>query len=415
MPYKHSRPLDGILVLDLSRVLAGPFATQFLGDMGATVLKVEEPSGGDASREFAPPWWGGESVYYLAANRNKRSIALDLKAPEALDVIKHLVAKADVVVENFRPGGAARLGLGYEELSAINPELVYVSVSGFGQTGPDCERPGYDVLAQAMGGIMSLTGDPDGAPVKVGVPIADLVTGLYAVIGTLLGLLSRDRTGKGQHVDTSLLDGQVSLLIFAALGALATGSPPRRMGNRHSSITPYQPYHAKDGWVAVAVGSDVMWPKFCAVVGRPELEKDERFATNPERVARIDELEGLLAPLFAEKTVAEWVEAFDQAGIPAGPIMTVPQVLEHPQVRAREMVVEMEHPTIGTMRALGNPVKLSATPARFELPPPLLGQHTEEILRVFLDMKDEDIASLQARGVVKQYAASEPEPAQAAP
>ncbi|MBM3464884.1 MAG: CoA transferase [Armatimonadetes bacterium] len=395
--------LDGVLVTDLSRVMAGPFATQMLGDMGAVVLKIEAPGGGDDSRNFAPPWWGGESAYFLSANRNKRSVALDLKSPEGVDIVKRLARKSDVVIENFRPGTAERMGLGYEALSADNPRLVYVTISGFGITGPDSQRPGYDVLAQSMGGIMSLTGVPDGAPAKMGVPQADLITGLYAVIGTLLALVSRERTGKGQHVDTSLLEGQVSLLTFAAMGHFATEKPPRRMGNRHSSIAPYQTYEASDGYFTVAVGNDRMWPKFCEIIERAELEKDPRFATNPDRVDHIDALDEVLRPIFMTRRAEEWVQRFDAGGIPAGPLLTVPQVLEHPQVLARDMVVEMEHPTIGAMKAVGNPIKMSATPARYDAAPPLLGQHTEEVLQVFLDYTPEQVSDLRTRGVIVQW------------
>jgi crotonobetainyl-CoA:carnitine CoA-transferase CaiB-like acyl-CoA transferase len=407
-------PLTGTLVLDLSRVMAGPFATQMLGDMGATILKVEEPTHGDDSRAFAPPFWGDESAYFMSANRNKRSMAVDLRKPEGIALMHQLAAKAHVVVENFRPGTADRMGLGYKELSAINPRLVYVSVSGFGLTGPEAKRAGYDVLAQAMGGIMSLTGDPTGAPVKVGIPQADLIAGLHAVIGTLLGLIARDRTGSGQHIDTSLLETQVSLLTFAAMGYFATGKQPRRMGNRHSSITPYETYQAADGHFTVAVGNDRMWPAFCRIIKRPELESDARFTSNPLRVAHIDELGELLRPIFTTRSVASWMQAFDEAGIPAGPLLTVPQALEHPQVVARDMVVDMEHPTAGAIKVLGSPIKLSATPPSYELPPPVLGQHTHEILRTLLDLDAATLASLEDQGVIKQWHPPEQAPAEPA-
>jgi formyl-CoA transferase/CoA:oxalate CoA-transferase len=398
-------PLEGIVVLDLSRVLAGPFATQLLGDMGAVVLKVEEPGQGDESRAFAPPFWGGESTYYLSANRSKRSLALNLKAPEGRDIVRRLAGRADVLIENFRPGTAERLGLGYEDMAALNPRLIYVSVSGFGQTGPERARPGYDLLAQAMGGIMSLTGPPEGPPYKVGISQADLVAGLYAVIGTLLGLLARERTGQGQRVDTCLLDTQLALMTFVAMAYFATGQPPRRMGNEHASIAPYEVHQARDGFFVLAVGSARNWTRLCEVLERPDLARDPRFATNADRVAHRARLTAVLEPIFRARTVGEWMELFDGAGIPAGPILSIPQILAHPQVAAREMVLEMEHPTIGTMKALGHPIKLSRTPARAVLPPPLLGQHTAEILEEFLGLSPEEVAALEARGVVRCHPA----------
>ncbi|NDD31130.1 MAG: CoA transferase, partial [Proteobacteria bacterium] len=373
------RPLEGVLVLDLSRILAGPFATQMMADMGATVIKIEEPRAGDDTRGFGPPFVEGESTYFMAFNRNKRSLAVDLKTDEGRALARDLALKADVVVENFRPGVADKLGLGYAALSAQKPSLIYVSVSGFGQTGPDRERPGYDLMAQGMGGLMSLTGPADGAPYKVGVSQADMVAGLYAVQGTLLALLSRERTGKGQHVDVCLLDGQVSLLSFIATAFLNTGKTPSRHGNAHASIAPYQTYKAADGWFNVTVGNDRMFESFATVVGHPELATDPRFAENAARVLNLAALNAIIEPVLEAQSKQHWLDALDVAGIPAGPILTVDQVFAHPQVAAREMMTEVEHPTAGTVKLVGNPVKLSETPARVDLPPPLLGQHSEAV------------------------------------
>jgi crotonobetainyl-CoA:carnitine CoA-transferase CaiB-like acyl-CoA transferase len=403
MTFVAPLPLEGLLVLDLSRVLAGPFATMMLADMGATVIKIEEPARGDDTRGFGPPFVEGESTYYLSFNRNKRSLAVDLKSAEGRDLVRRLALKADIVIENFRPGTVERMGLGYEELSKEKPSLVYVSVSGFGQTGPERERPGYDLMAQGMGGLMSLTGPEEGDPCKVGVSQADLVAGLYAVQGTLLALLSLQRTGRGQHVDVCLLDGQVSLLSFIAASYLNTGREPSRQGNRHASIAPYQTYEAADGHFNVAVGNDRLFEAFAREINHPELAEDPRFATNRARVANIAALNEILEPVFKRATVSEWTERLDRAKIPAGPILTVKQVLEHPQVAAREMVAEMEHPTIGVVKTVANPVRMSGTPARYELAPPLLGQHTEQILRVVLEMRDDEIAALEERSVIRQW------------
>lgn len=394
-------PLEGVLVLDLSRVLAGPFATMMMADMGATIIKIEEPSKGDDTRGFGPPFIEGESTYFMSFNRNKRSVAVDLKHPEGRALVQRLALSADIVVENFRPGVAERMGLGYATLSAEKPGLIYVSVSGFGQTGPERLRPGYDLLAQGMGGFMSLTGPEDGEPYKVGVSQADLVAGMYAMQGALLALLSRQRTGRGQHVDVCLLDGQVSLLSFIATATLNSGRAPRRQGNRHASIAPYQTYAAADGWFNVAAGNDRLFGALAQALGRPELADDPRFATNADRVANLEALNEIITPIWKTKPAADWIAALDAADVPAGPILPVDEVLAHPQVQAREMVTEVAHPTAGAVRLVGNPVKLSETPARVELAPPLLGQHTAEVLRVMLDMTDEAVADLAARGVIR--------------
>ncbi|MHB2016548.1 MAG: CaiB/BaiF CoA transferase family protein [Candidatus Xenobia bacterium] len=394
------KPLDGIFVLDLSRILAGPFCSMLLSDMGATVVKVEEPGQGDDTRRFGPPFQGDQSTYYMSINRGKRSLALNMKAPAARPVLDALVRRADVLLENFRPGTAARLGLGWDAVHARNPRTVYVSVSGYGQTGPESSRPGYDVVLQGLGGLMSLTGEPDGPPMKMGISQADLVAGLNAFSGTLLALYARERTGEGQHVDVALLDCQVGLLTFQAQNFFATGQRPRRMGNQHASIAPYETFEAADGYLNVAVGNDRLWERFCEGAARPDLAADDRFRTNPQRVAHREALLAELMPFFKTRSVADWMALFDRIGVPAGPILNVDQVFEHPQVQAREMVVERPHPTLGTVRLLNNPIKLSATPAEVGAAPPLLGQHTAEILAE-LGFSPPQISDMAAAGAIQ--------------
>ncbi|HEY3997426.1 MAG TPA: CaiB/BaiF CoA-transferase family protein [Candidatus Xenobia bacterium] len=393
------RPLEGIRVLDLSRVLAGPFCSMLMSDMGADIVKIEEPGQGDDTRRFGPPFINGQSAYFLSVNRNKRSLAMDMKAPEAKAVLRTLVERSDVLLENFRPGTAARLGLGWEEVHAINPRLVYCSVSGYGQTGPESKRPGYDVVIQGTGGIMSLTGDPDGPPYKMGISQADLVAGMNAFSGILLALRTRDRDGVGQRVDVSLLDCQVSLLTFQAQNYFTTGKSPHRMGNQHPSIAPYETVRTADGYLNIAVGNDKLWQGFCAATGRQDLASDARFSTNPLRVANREALMEALAPLFKQHELAWWMSVLDKAGIPAGPILEVDEVLTHPQVLARDMVVEVEHPTLGPLKLVNNPLKLSDTPPRVTSAPPLLGQHSREVLRE-LGVSDHDIEAWCLRGVV---------------
>ncbi len=410
-------PLEGVLVLDLSRVLAGPFATMMLADMGAVVIKIEEPARGDDTRGFGPPFVNGESTYFMSCNRNKWSLAVDLKSDEGRSLVTDLALQADIVVENFRPGTAARMGLGYDDLVKRKPELIYVSISGFGQTGPERERAGYDVLAQGMGGVMSVTGPKDGQPYKVGVSQADLVAGMYAVQGALLALISRSRTGRGQLVDVSLLDGQVSLLSFLGTAWLNAGREPARHGNQHASIAPYQSYETADGRICVAVGNDALFVTLSRELGRPELSEDVRFSTNRARVENVMALNEVLEPLFLTRTTAAWIELLDGAGIPAGPIRTVSEVFDSEQVQARGMVCHLDHPTVGPVRLIGNPIHLSATPPRYELAPPLLGQHSEQVLRIVLKMSDDEIAGLRDRGVIRQWSdeheATPPEPASA--
>ena len=391
--------LDGLVVLDLSRVLSGPFATMTLADLGADVVKVEQPGTGDDTRQWGPPFQGDEAAYFLSVNRNKRSLAVDLKSPEGLAVVRDLARRADVVVENFRPGTAARLGLGYDDLAAENPGLVYASISGYGQTGPDAHRAGYDAIAQARSGIMSVTGETEGAPVRVGVSSADLVAGMWAVIGILAALREKDRSGSGQWVDISLLDGSVSWLTYVAAGYFATGTRPPRYGSAHPTIVPYQGFATQDGDLMLAVGNDAIWGRFAPVAGLPELVDDPRFATNPLRVAHRDELLPLVAAAMAVRTSAAWVELLDAAGVPVGPIQTVDQVVEDPQVLARGMIGEVEHPTAGTLRTIGCPVRLTVTPPRVRSAPPTLGQHTNDVLTE-LGVDPDRVAELRASGAV---------------
>lgn len=392
--------LGDLLVLDLTRILSGPFATMTLADLGADVIKIEQPGTGDDTRQWGPPFQGDEAAYFLSVNRNKRSLAVDLKSPEGLAAVRELALKADVVVENFRPGTAARLGLGYEELSRDNPGLVYASISGYGQTGPDAHRPGYDAIAQARSGIMSVTGEADGPPVRVGVSSADLVAGMWATIGILAALHEKQRTGKGQWVDISLLDGSVSWLTYVSSGYFASGDIPQRYGSAHPTIAPYQAFATSDGFVMVAVGNDGLWLKFATAIGRTDLAEDPRFATNPSRVAHRGTLIPFLEDVMRTRTAAEWVATLDSAGVPVGPIQTVDQALQDPQVLARGMVTELVHPAAGPMKVVGCPVRLTRTPPSVRTAPPMLGQDTGDVLAE-LGFSQDRIRLLRTNGVVQ--------------
>lgn len=372
--------LHGLRVLDLSRVLSGPFATMGLADLGADVIKVEAPGSGDDTRHWGPPFLGGESAYFLSVNRNKRSIAVDLKDPDGLAAVRALATQADVLVENFRPGVAGRLGLGYEELSRLNPRLVYASISGFGQTGPDAHLPGYDAIAQARSGLMSVTGEADGPPLRVGIASADLAAGLWTMVGVLAALLERQSSGHGQWVDVALLDAQASLLTYVAGSYFATGETPRRYGAAHPTIAPYQDFRTADSSVMVAVGNDRLFARFAAVLGLDRLVADERFQTNADRAENKAVLIDIVSAQMLTKSSAEWVDLLGREGIPASVINTVDQVMVDPQLLARRMIMEAEHRTAGRIRMLACPVKLSRTPARFRLSPPVLGEHTAEML-----------------------------------
>jgi formyl-CoA transferase/CoA:oxalate CoA-transferase len=368
-----------------------------MGDMGAEIIKVEDPGKGDDTRTWGPPFQDSESTYFLAVNRGKRSITLNLKSPAGLATAKRLAACSDVLIENFRPGAMQRLGLGYEVISKINPKLVYCSVSGFGQTGPQRERPGYDAMIQGESGIMSVTGFPDGPPTKVGISIADLVAGLLAFQGVLLALRVAEKTGKGQWVDIALMDGQVSLLTFQAGAYFATGKSPSRKGNIHPMITPYETYQTSDGYVIIAVGNDGMWRRFCPLVG---LSPEERYATSAKRVEHREELAAYLIPRIAARTTAEWLADLHAAEIPCGQVRNIGEVLSDPQVLFRGMIQEVDHATLGRIKTTGIPVKLSDTPGAITTAPPLLGVDTERVLRETLGMSAEEIASMRASGAI---------------
>ena len=392
-------PLDGITVLDLTRVLSGPYCTMVLADMGARVIKVEQPGKGDDTRAWGPPFVSGESAYFLSINRNKESITLDFKHPEGRALLDRLIARTDVLVENFRPGAMGRLGLDYDALAEGHPALIYASISGFGQSGPKRDRPGYDAVVQAEGGLMSVTGAADGPPYRLGVAIADLVAGLLAAQGVTLALFARERTGKGQQVDIAMLDGVAALLSYQAGIYFATGSAPPRMGNRHPTIVPYETFEASDGEFVLAVGNDDQFRRFCEVAG-VGLAADDRFATNPGRVRHYDVLRPQLAATLRARSRAAWIEALTAAGVPCGSVRDVREVLTDPQLEARRMVEAVEHATVGTLKVLGVPIKLSGTPGRVRTAPPVLGQHTASILREDLGMADADIERLRRQKVI---------------
>lgn len=395
------KPLDDIRVLDLTRVVSGPFCTMQLGDMGADVLKVEEPTRGDDSRAFGPPFVSGEAAYYLSINRSKRSVAINLKRPEALPVMEALVKRCDVFIENFRPGVADRLGLDYKTVSAWNPGIVYCSISGFGADGPERDRPGYDLVVQGVCGIMDITGDPNGPPTKVGTSVADLVTGLYAAQAIILALRARDRNGKGQRVDISMIDAMSSLLTFNAAIYYASGRSPRRRGNTHATIVPYETFQASDGWLNIAVANDALWIKFCSVSGLDHIRDDPRFS---EASARVENREALL-PLVNEKVIqrsrADWVTVFDAVGVPCGEIRTVGEVCDNPALIDRGMIKDLPHETIGRVRMIDTPIRLSETPSGAEFAAPTLGRHTRAILTEVAGLENAEIDCLSAAGVIR--------------
>ena len=406
-----SGPLSHIKVLDMSRVLAAPWAAQNLADLGADVIKIERPVKGDDSRAYAPPFLKDEngnetkeSAYFCAANRGKRSITVNLTKTEGQQLVRELAAQADVLLENYKVGDLARYGLGYEDLAKINPGLIYCSVTGFGQTGPYKDRPGYDFMAQGMGGLMSITGEPDsvpgGGPQRCGVPIIDLTTGMYATIAICAALAHRAVTGKGQWIDVALLDTTVAYLANQGQNYLATGVSPERIGNAHPNIVPYQTFKTKDGAIILACGNDNLFKKFCESAGCMVFTTDPKFSTNAARVQNRAEITNLLNAVFAKRTTREWVKLLDDAGVANGPINTLEQVFEEPQVIARGMKIEMPHAVAGKVTLVASPMRFSGTPIKHEVPPPALGQHTDEILRKSLNKSDAEIAKLKADGVV---------------
>lgn len=393
--------LEGIRILDMSRVLAGPYCSMVLGDLGAEVVKVERPGAGDDTRRWAPPETGGEAAYYLCLNRNKRSITVDLKSEAGRRIVRELARRSDVLIENYKTGTLDRLGLGFDDLRAENPGLIYCSITGFGQTGPYRERAGYDFMIQAMGGIMSVTGEPDGSPMKVGVPVVDVTAGLYAATAILSALRHRDRTGRGQRVDMALLDTMVSWLVNLGSNYLVSGIVPERVGNASPNIVPYQAFEAEDGeFIALAVGNDGQWRRFCEIAGLDGFADDPRYATNPERVRNRAELVPKIAAAVRERPARDWLDALERAKIPCGPVNTLDRVFADPQVRARNMVAEVAHPTAGTVPLVASPMKLSETPTAVRRHPPLLGEHTEEVLRELLGMDSEEIAELRESGAI---------------
>ncbi len=393
------KPLDDIFVVDLSRILSGPICTMLMGDMGARVTKVEPPPHGDDSRLWGPPFIGGISSYFHSINRNKDSLGLNLKSEGGREVLWKLIDRADVLVENFRPGVLERLGFGYEEVSKRNSRLVFCSISGFGQTGPYRDRPGYDVIAQGESGMMDLTGEPDGPPLKLGGSLADIVTGLFAFHGILLALLVRHRSGEGQHVDISLLDSMVSTLAYQAGIYLTTGKSPKRMGTRHPSIVPYESFLARDGFINIAVTNQKQWVNFCEVLEFPNLASDSRFDSMPNRIANYEQLKPVIDTTLRELTRAQITERLSGVGIPVGPINTVGEILEDPHIQVREMVAELTHPEYGPLKMLGIPIKLSETPGELRQAPPRFGEHNDKVLD-WLGYTESDILRLSGSGAL---------------
>ncbi len=393
--------LEGIRVLDLSRVLAGPYCSMILGDLGADIIKVERPGIGDETRHWGPPFAApGESAYFLCVNRNKRSITIDLKKPAGIDIIKDLVRRSDVVLENFTPGTMDGLGIGYEALCAINPRIIYCSITGFGPDGPFSNRAGYDLAVSALGGLMGITGEPDGPPVKVGVAITDVTTGISAQGAICAALYAREKTGKGQRIDLSLLETQVSALVNIASSYLVSGAIPKRWGTAHETIVPYQGFETKDKYVIVAVGNDQLWVRFCKIIGRSDLAEDPRFKTNPLRVKNRKECIEILAPILRTRPRDEWVQLLNDDAIPCAPINTMDEVFQNPQVLHRNMLVEVDHPKAGKIKLVGIPVKYSEAQAAIRRHPPVLGEHTDEVLTEVLGYDGRCIEDLKSAGVI---------------
>ena len=404
MSSQSTGPLSGLRVFDLTRVLAGPTCVQMLGDLGADVIKIEKPGAGDDTRGFAPPFLPGttESAYFVGVNRNKQSVTLDIATAEGQALALELIARCDILVENFKVGALAKYGLGYDQIKDRFPGLIYCSITGFGQTGPYARRPGYDSLIQAMGGVMSLTGEPEGMPQKVGIPVADLFAGLYATIGVLAALRHREHTGAGQFIDVGMLDTHVAWLANQGMNYLATGENPPRLGNQHPNIVPYQVFATADGHIVLSIGNDPTFTRFCENFGLAALLEDDRFRTNAARVANRQLVTDTLSPVLAQQTTSWWITQLEGLSIGCGPINRLSEVFADPQVQARGMVVEVPHPSSpsGVAKVIANPIRLSATPAAYRLGPPTLGEHTGAVLSALLGMAPEAIASLRAKGVV---------------
>ena len=392
-------PLDGIKVLDLTRVLAGPYATMLLGDLGAEVIKIEQPDTGDESRNFGP-FKNGFSLYFMSVNRGKRSITLNLKTERGRTIFKQLLAHTDIVVENFRPGTMEKLGLDYDTLKTEHPSLIYAACSGFGQTGPYAQRGAYDMIIQGMGGIISITGEPEGPPVRVGTSISDITAALFTTIGVLSALHHRNQTGKGQFVDVAMLDSLVAVLENAVVRYFATGEAPKPLGARHPAITPFEAFASADGHVIIALGNDTLWAKFCEHVNREDLISDERFRTNADRTENHAELFPILSEIMSERTTDDWINALGKIGVPCGPINTMDKVVSHPQVHAREMITRIAHQVTGEVEVPGVPIKLSETPGNVDAPAPSLGEHTTEILTEVLKISPDEVAKLKQNGVI---------------
>ncbi|MBD20334.1 MAG: CoA transferase [Rhodospirillaceae bacterium] len=406
---ENAGALNGICVLDLTRILAGPFCTQTLGDMGAEIIKVERPDSGDDTRRFGPPFLKDdkgndtiESAYFMGANRNKKSVAIDISKSEGQDLIRKIATKADVLVENFKLGNLTRYGLGYEDLKELNPKLVYCSITGFGQTGPYAERPGYDPLIQAMGGIMSVTGDPDGEPMKAGVPIADIMAGMYATVAICAALRSREVNHKGQFIDIGMLDTQVAWLSIQAMNYLISGENPIRLGNGHPNIVPYQVFSTADGHIMLTIGNDTQFRRFCEFAGRTDIADDHKFKTNGDRVNNREQLIEVLKPVLASKSSGEWLTELEKLTIGCGPINTVQQVFDDQHVKDRGMIINMPHQAIdgGTFPLVASPLKFSNTPVTYRYSPPILGVDTENVLRDFLNMGDTELSELRDKKII---------------
>ena len=404
-------PLSHIRVLDMTRVLAGPWCGQNLADLGAEVIKVERPGKGDDSRAYGPPWIKDangretkEAAYFMAANRGKKSITIDIAKPDGQALIRELATRADVLLENYKTGDLPRYGLGYDDLKTLNPRLVYCSITGFGQTGPYRERPGFDFMVQGMGGFMSVTGErddrPGGGPQRAGVPIVDLMTGMYSTIAVCAAIASREHSGEGQFIDMALLDTQVAILANQGMNFLATGEPPGRLGNTHPNIVPYQSFKTKDGDIILACGNDNLFKKFCDVADARHLPTDPRFTTNGTRVANRAAMDDVLIPIFQKRTTAEWVKALDEGGVPCGPINNLKDVFDDAQIKARGMRIELPHATAGTVPVIRSPMRFSGTPIEHKAGPPVLGQHTDEVLRTVLGKSDAEIGKLRDNGTV---------------